>query len=325
MNAGPALSIVLPTYNRAAELPHAARSALEQTAESGSYELLIVDNNSTDATGDIVKALANQYPGHVHGIVERKQGVAYARQAGIDAARADIIAFFDDDVRVSSNWVETILREFGRHPDIDVLGGKVLPSWSAPPPPWLTSSHWAPLALQDFGDAPMFVSRANPRGLISANLGCRKRIFDRLGGFSPEFQRVKDSIGSLEDDEWMRRLWRSGGQALYVPDLVTHADVPASRLTQAYHRRWHRGHGRFYALLRADEMERSAVGSILGVPAHMYRSALADASGWIRAAIARRPDEAFLHETRLRFFRGFFHERVAGRLRGQRPVERLFS
>jgi glycosyltransferase involved in cell wall biosynthesis len=325
VNTTPALSIVLPTFNRAAELPLAVKSALDQTASSDSYEIIVVDNNSPDRTAEVLHELTAQYPGRVFGVLEKRQGVAYARQAGIDAARAELIGFFDDDVRVAPEWVETILRSFERHPDIEVLGGKVLPSWSAPPPAWLTSVHWAPLALQDFGDAPMFVSRENPRGLISANLACRKHIFERLGGFSPEFQRVKDGIGSLEDDEWIRRLWRSGGRALYVPELVTYTDVPASRLTRAYHRRWHKGHGRFYAMLRADEMERSSVGAFLGVPAHLYRSAAVDVVGWIRAAIAGQLDQAFLHETRLRFFRGFVHQRISATLRGQQPVERLYS
>ena len=312
--SAPALSIVLPTFNRSAELPAAIESALDQTAPSDRYEILVVDNNSPDRTAETIAAIAAAHAGRVRYVFEARQGVSYARQAGIDVARAPIIAFFDDDVRVSPNWVETILRTFDEHPELECIGGRVLPRWSTTPPGWLTSSHWAPLALQDLGDEPMVVSSENPRGLISANLACRKRLLDRIGGFSPEFQRVKDGIGSLEDDEWNRRLWKSGGKALYVPDLITTTDVPSSRLTRAYHRRWHRGHGRFYALLRADEIERSTVGTLLGVPAHMYRAALGDAAAWIVAAITGRTDEAFGHEVRLRFFRGFFAQRLSERL-----------
>jgi glycosyltransferase involved in cell wall biosynthesis len=310
----PALSIVLPTFNRAVELPAAIASALEQTAPADRYELIVVDNNSTDRTEQAVADIARAHPGRVRYVHEARQGVSYARQAGIDSARAPIIAFFDDDVRVSSNWVETILRTFDEHSETECIGGKVLPKWSTPPPVWLTSSHWAPLALQDFGDTAMTVGATNPRGLISANLACKKTLLDRIGGFSPEFQRVKDGIGSLEDDEWNRRLWKSGGTALYVPELVTTTDVPSTRLTRAYHRRWHRGHGRFYALLRAEEIERSTVGSLLGVPAHMYRAAMRDVSGWITSALAGRTDEAFLHEVKLRFFRGFLGQRISERL-----------
>jgi glycosyltransferase involved in cell wall biosynthesis len=316
MTQEPAVSVVLPTYNRAAALPHAVGSALHQTASPSSYEVIVVDNNSTDETAQVIERLQEEFPGRLRSILEQRQGVAYARQAGIDASRADIVAFFDDDVRVAPDWIENIVRLFRERPDVECVGGKVLPVWSAPPPSWLTAAHWAPLALQDFGDAPMMVSLENPRALISANMACRKRVFAKVGGFSPQFQRVKDGIGSLEDDEWIRRLWKAGGRALYAPELVTSTEVPSSRLTRAYHRRWHRGHGRFYALLRAEEMERSSLGSFLGVPAHMYRAAVGDLAGWLTATVRGRADLAFLHEVKLRFFRGFF---------GARWTERLYS
>ena len=314
MSAHPDVSVVLPTYNRAGEIAGAIQSALDQSAPPDTYELIVVNNNSTDETADVVAQLAREHPGRMRDLLEPRQGVAYARNAGIHAARGRIVAFFDDDVRLSRNWIETIRRTYDERPALMCLGGRVLPDWSCPPPHWLTPTHWAPLALQDLGDEPMTVSLDNPRGLISANLTCRKELLERIGGFSPQFQRVKDGIGSLEDDEWMRRLWKSGERALYIPELVAHAAVPATRLTREYHRRWHSGHGRFYALLRADEMEQTSVGVLLGVPAHMYRSALADLLSWIAATSRGRLEQAFTHEVKLRFFRGFFSQRVSERL-----------
>jgi len=309
------LSVIVPTYNRAAGVARALVSILDQTASCDRYEILVVDNNSTDNTAEVVDDFVRRSNGRIRRLLETRQGVAYARQAGIDAARAGILAFFDDDVSVSRSWVETILQTFDEHPDIEVIGGKVLPQWATPPPRWLTRAHWSPLALQDFGDRPELMSIDNPRALISANLACRRQVFDRLGGFSPVFQRVKDGIGSLEDDEWIRRLWKSGGRGLYVPELVAFTEVPPSRLTHAYHRRWHQGHGRFYALLRAEEMERTSVGSFCGVPAHMYRAAFRDVMGGVGALLVGRFDLAFLHEVQLRFFAGFC---------GQRFVERRY-
>jgi glucosyl-dolichyl phosphate glucuronosyltransferase len=314
MSAALAVSIVIPTYNRGAGLSTALQSALDQTASPETYEIIVVNNNSTDDTAQVIDRFAAAHPNRIVHVLETRQGVAYARDAGIKRARADIVAFFDDDVRLTPPWVETIRRTFAEHPEVDCIGGKVLPDWLAPAPPWLTPAHWAPLALQDFGDAPLEISRENRRGLISANLACRKEVFARIGTFSPEFQRVKDGIGSLEDDEWMRRFWKSNGRALYVPELATTTEVPSSRLTREYHRRWHRGHGKFYALLRAEEIEATSRGSLFGVPAHMYRSALRDVAGWITAAVTGREGRAFEHEVKLRFFRGFFTQRFSERL-----------
>jgi glycosyltransferase involved in cell wall biosynthesis len=309
----PLVSIIIPTYRRAKALPRVIGSALDQTFSPQDYEVLVVDNNSPDDTADVIERIARQHPGRVRRIFETRQGVSYARQAGIDQAQGDIIAFFDDDVRVAPTWVETIVDALRSHPEVQCVGGKVLPVWPTPPPAWLTPDHWAPLALQDFGDQPMLMSSANPRGLISANLACRKEVLQRVGGFSPELQRVKDGIGSLEDDDWNRRFWKTGGVGLYWPSLVAWTEVPADRLTRAYHRRWHLGHGRFYALLRAEEIERTNIGRFLGVPAHLYRSAFADAAGLLASVVRGRGHLAFLHEVRLRFFGGFVVERVRTR------------
>jgi len=308
------VSIVLPTYNRASELRRAVESALLQTAAPESYELIVVDNNSPDDTRGVVERLMAEYSREIRYVREAQQGVSYARNAGIAVATAPILAFFDDDVCVAPNWVETILQAFAESRALDCLGGRVLPEWVAPPPSWLTPAHWAPLALQDFGDEPIVISSENARGLISANLACRRSVFERVGGFSPSFQRVKDGIGSLEDDEWMRRFWKAGGRAMYLPDLVAYTAVPSDRLTRAYHRRWHSGHGRFYARLHAEEMERSSLGTFLGVPAHLYRALATGAVAWIVAASRGHRDQAFAHEVKLRFIRGFLRQRFAERL-----------
>jgi hypothetical protein len=89
---------------------------------------------------------------------------------------------------------------------------------------------------------------------------------------------------------------------------VLHHKVTSNRTTKAYHRRWHVGHGRFYAAMRADDVE---VGSrrLFDVPAHLYRQAAVDALAWLADALRGRFDDAFWYETRLRFFYGFLCER----------------
>ena len=313
MTGMPFVSVILPTYRRPEGLRRALASVLDQTFPPSRYEVLVVDNNSPDDTAQVIDEFARAHPDRVRRILETRQGVSYARQAGIDQARGDIIAFFDDDERVARNWLETIVSALETHADVQCVGGKVLPEWSAPPPSWLTPDHWSPLGLQDYGDRPLLMSSANPRGLISANLACRAEVLRTVGGFSPALQRVKDGIGSLEDDDWNRRFWKAGGVGLYEPALVVWTDVPPERLTREYHRRWHLGHGRFYALMRAEEIERSNLGALFGVPAHLYRSALADLAGLIRSIVTGRGDTAFLHEIRLRFFRGFLVQRVRAR------------
>ena len=159
MSAHPEVSVVLPTYNRAGEVVSAILSALNQTAPPDSYELIIVNNNSTDETPDVVAELSRAHPGRIRALLESRQGVAYARNAGIQAARGDIIAFFDDDVRLAHNWIETI-RETG-----PVLG--------------LISSVWVGASCPALvGPAP---GLADPHALGSAGAaGFRRRADDPL-------------------------------------------------------------------------------------------------------------------------------------------------
>src|SRR6476469_7832717 len=100
-----AVSIVMPTYNRCGELEAAVNSALCQTEPADHYELVIVDNNSTDKTAELLQRLTAIHSGRVRAVTERKQGVSHARNAGISAATAPIVAFFDDDVHVTPEWV----------------------------------------------------------------------------------------------------------------------------------------------------------------------------------------------------------------------------
>jgi glycosyltransferase involved in cell wall biosynthesis len=304
----PQLSVVLSTYNRAELLHDAVRRVLAQRGPiTPPFELIVVDNNSTDSTREIVERFAC-VDRRVRYLFEPQQGLSYARNAGIRDARAPLIAFTDDDLRVEPDWVATIVRALREHPEADMVGGRVLPVWPSAPPIWLTRDHWAPLALADHGETPFVVTAENPICLVASG-ACRRSVFDAVGVFATDLQRVKDGIGSLEDHEFLLRVLRTGRSGIYEPRLISHADIQPNRLERSYHRRWHAGHGHFHALLRSEHIEHTRVGTLFGVPAHLYRQALGDIAGWVRAKAIGDPARAFQHEVRLCFFRGFFRTR----------------
>jgi glycosyltransferase involved in cell wall biosynthesis len=301
----PAISVVICTYNRADLLRAAIDHVLRQAdPDTPPFELLVVDNNSTDGTREIVEH-AGARDSRVRYIVEPRQGLSHARNAGIAAARAPILTFTDDDVRVGPGWVAAISRAFARYPGVSAVGGKVLPLWPATPPAWLTAAHWGPLALVDYGARPVRVDAANPLCLVGANLSVVRSAFESIGVFSADVQRVRDNVGSSEDHEFLLRLYGAGHFGIYDPGIVIHAAVQRDRLERAYHRRWHTGHGHFQALMRPEYLERSTAGRLFDVPVHMYRSAVADAAGWVAATMRGNAAAAFEREMRLRFFIGF--------------------
>ena len=189
------------------------------------------------------------------------------------------------------------------------MGGRVLPVWPAPPPAWLTRDHWAPLALVDHGED----SRRGNRGASDLPGGCEPAVppaaVRRRRGF-------RDRRPARQGRHRLARGPRvpAAGSAAAAQVCTTRASSFTPRFSRtgwgsAYHRRWHTGHGHFHALLRSEHMEQTSVGTLFGVPAHLYRQAVGDLVGWVRAKAIGEPARAFHHEVRLRFFAGFFRTR----------------
>src|SRR5262245_35900641 len=110
----PDISVVVCTYNRAALLREALRSLFAQKLEDLSYEIIVVDNNSSDDTPARVESLKSESPVPLHYFRESRQGNAYARNAGVEQAAASIIAFLDDDCTADENWIAMIKSAFDR-------------------------------------------------------------------------------------------------------------------------------------------------------------------------------------------------------------------
>lgn len=305
------VSVVLSTANRAHLLDPALDRLLGQRDGSPPYEVIVVDNNSSDRTRALVMRRQEGSEGRLRYVFERTCGLSHARNAGIAAARAHVVAFTDDDVRVADDWVEVIDRTFAARPDVDCLGGRTLPVWASEVPAWLTRLHWVgPLALQDYGDEPIVIDASRALCLAGANLAFRASVFSRVGLFAPEYPRSQDM-------EFMLRFWRAGGRALYVPDMTVHAAVQAERLTKAYHRRWHANVGRSNAWMALEELTaadgalRATVPDIrraFGVPTFAVRQIGREALNWGREMLRGHAPETFWHELQVRALYAYVRE-----------------
>jgi glycosyltransferase involved in cell wall biosynthesis len=304
----PALSVILCTYDRAPLLADALEALTAQQPATPPFEVIVVDNNSTDDTAAVIQNVMRKHRNFRY-IFEPHQGLAVARNAGIEAAIAPLVAFTDDDVRVASNWVSAVAAGFADFPESEWIGGKVLPQWPTEPPAWLNAASSAPLALVDHGDQPFPVSATRPICLVGANLALRRRAFATVGPFDPRVERRGGSIGSTEDHELQLRLWRAGLHGHYDPRIVVFTAVPPERLQKAYHRAWHEGHGRFYSLMRDPAFERSRA-RLLDVPAHVFRAMAAEGFAFVSDLVRRRGAAAFAHELRLRFLLAFTRRRL---------------
>jgi glycosyltransferase involved in cell wall biosynthesis len=302
------ISVIVPTFNRADRLTLLLGDLVRQRAPGLRYEVIVVDNRSTDHTAIAVARCAAADP-RVRYLRELRPGASCARNAGIAAAQAPILAFIDDDVRPHDDWIDAIHRAFAADPDLDCLGGRIEPRWPAPVPRWLTSAHWGPLALQmGRGRSPVIDRTHASACLVTANFACRASVFRELGGFSPAFLRD-------EDREFNLRMWRAGKRGLYIDSVATYTDVQPERLHKRYHRAWHHVTGASHARMRYRDsitpggaLDDSMAGGrqIGGVPGFLYREALSHLWHWLAHLLAGQIDLAFFDECRLRYFGSYF-------------------
>ena len=309
----PDVSVIVATYNRGEILRGTLESLINQESAGVQYEVIVVDNNSTDDTRKTVEEFCKSFASHnLVYCFEPKQGVSYARNKGIVTARAPILAFTDDDIRPAPNWVASIHQAFKGIPDADCVGGKVLPAEETSFPPWLTREYWTALALLDFGDEPKLLDVRHGPGLVAANFAVRASVFKECGLFAPELQRVKGGIGSMEDHEFQLRLSASKKRLMYCPEIVVYAHVLEERLCKSYQRRWHLGHGYFYAVMRDEQFESSKV-KLFDVPGHLYRGTCSHVIDWLIYSLTRKEELGFQRELEIQFFWGFFRKRFAER------------
>lgn len=311
-------SIVIPTYNRASDLEETL-SSIAGLSTPHKWEVIAVDNNSSDHTSAVVRKAQLWFPVPLRYFFEPEQGRCAALNAGIRGSSGAIIVTTDDDVRVEKDWLDRAADALDRL-NCDYVGGKVLPIWSAPRPSWLPNRggrHWAVIALLDYGPEPFEFNRLMPLGV---NLAFRREAFERAGLWDNRVGRKAGTLLGQEVREWGLRARAVGLTGFYAPEMTIRHIIPADRLTKRYFRRWFYWHGVSRAMLyeqsRVDmeapeetSLDFSKVPHIGGVPRYMYRSFLRAFKSMIGAGLRRDRVAEFEHELWLWFFAGIVRQR----------------
>jgi glycosyltransferase involved in cell wall biosynthesis len=313
------LSVLICTYNRAAQLRETLDSLAAATPPSGcAVEIVIVDNNSSDQTPEVVARAERSGPWPVRYIRELRQGKSYALNTGLAAARGDVLALTDDDVLPAVDWLLRIVEHF-RAERLVFVFGKVLPRWEVQPPPELLTTRardiWGPLALVDYGDERDRYDMASfhlKRLPIGANLAVRRDAVERVGGWRTDLGKVDNTLIAGEDHELCGKLYRAGlYSGLYDPETTVRHFVPAARLSRRYFRRWFYWHGRTMARMTADiyvDLDLARVPVVGGVPRFIYKQFLQQIGRWIRHAGRNDALSLLMQELKLFEHAGFFAE-----------------
>lgn len=309
-------TVLICTYNRADRLGETLDSLARTRLEGPRplrWEVVVVDNNSSDHTRATVESRIKAYPVPLRYLFEPRQGKSNALNAGLSGTRAAVVAFTDDDVRVDAHWLEAGCRPILDDPSIDYSGGPVYPIWEREIPEWLDggrSDLWGTLAILDYGAEP-FVFEERKRIPLGANMAVRRSLIDRIGGFDPGLGRTGTSLLGQEQADFFCRSRAAGARGLYVPAMSLRHHVPASRLDRGYFRRWWFWKGISKARLERVRavtelgVDLSGVPRIAGVPRFMFRTAVVDAVGWLKAMAAGRPHDQMRHAMMLCYFAGY--------------------
>ncbi len=316
----PELSVVICTHNRAAMLDDALESiARMHVPPRLRWELLVVDNASTDHTANVVTAWKDRLPlRYVH---EAEPGLSAARNRALRDVQAEWIVFTDDDVRVDGEWLTALAKACRCWPQASYLAGRILPTYEPDRPAWLTPSCEALLAgvvvrfAPDADAGPLSAALPRPMG---ANLAFRAEALRAIGGFRTDLGRNGVSLIGGEEVAVLAALERADHHGVYVPDAVVHHRTSTDRLSRRFLARYFAAVG--VVAVRTGQIRPTGV---LGPPRWMFpkllRTAWASLPFWVLP-----PRESTLRRMRSYcFYRGVIKELLACTLLRGRSRRRL--
>lgn len=226
------VSVIVCTYNREKYLPDCLAHLSRQTASKDAYEILVVDNKSTDKTADIAAQFVKKNEVNAYYFLEEKQGHTYARNRGIKESSGEILTFIDDDAFVDPAFIENIQSYFDANPDVQALGGKIKPVYEAEEPQWMSKYLLTLVSAIDLGNRPKpFSGNKFP---IGANMSFRKQVFARYGFFNTELGRRAEGLEGGDEKEMFLRMKKNNEVIHYVPSVKVDHIIPEKRTKVEY-------------------------------------------------------------------------------------------
>ncbi|WP_353931072.1 glycosyltransferase family 2 protein [Okeanomitos corallinicola TIOX110] len=235
------ISAIICTHNRDTYLGAAIDSLLAQEL-SVNFEIVVVDNGSSDRTREVVEQRSH-HP-QIKYIFEPTIGLSVARNTGAKIASAEILAYLDDDAEASRQWLQVLYNAYQENPKLAIAGGKVTLIWppDTQPPKWLSSGLSANLGAYDLGNETLYIQQPGltPRGL---NYSIRRSFLDQIGGFDPQLGRVGKNLLSNEELQMTEFALQRSWQVAYIPAALVAHNVAPERLKPSwfFNRGWWQG------------------------------------------------------------------------------------
>ncbi|AUT00415.1 glycosyltransferase [Nostoc sp. CENA543] len=235
------ISAIICTHNRDNYLGAAIDSLLGQDFP-GEFEVIVVDNGSSDRTREVTEERANDP--RLKYIFEPVLGLSVARNTGAKTAKSEIIAYLDDDAVASPSWLQVLYDAYQNNQQLAIAGGKVTLLWppNIEPPKWLSPGLAGNLGAYDLGDSVVYIDQPGltPRGL---NYSIRRQFLTEIGGFDPQLGRVGKNLLSNEELQMTELALKKGWQVAYLPAALVAHNVAPERINRSWflNRGWWQG------------------------------------------------------------------------------------
>lgn len=279
------VTVAICTWNRAALLEQTLEGMAHlEVPEDVTWELLVVDNNSTDGTRGVVSAFSDRLP--VRHLFEPTPGKSHALNLATHEASGEYILWTDDDVLVESSWLGAYVGSFRRHPNAGFFGGNIRPWFAQGPPEWLRRGFdlvSAAFATIDCGtEERRIVPEHVPFGANMAVRTSEQRAF----AYDPALGPRPGSGMRGEETTLIRQMLAQGVEGWWVPDAIVQHHVPAERQSVEYLRSYFTGYGERLA----PTHERWEVARLFGKPRWLWRSAIQNEVGFRVGRLLARPE-----------------------------------
>jgi len=245
------ITLVICTRNRQGSLSETLDTVAAQDA-ARVWEVLVVDNASTDGTSELVGERARSFPVPLRVVREERLGRSFALNHAIEAARGDVLIFTDDDVNLRPGFVDAHAALYA-DPGVVGGGGRIVPIMPPNAPPWLLEMaegrSGGISGRYDFGDALREIDLDAGMMLpFGANMSLRREVARELGGFRTDLGWGRTFVPGEESDLF-EKIRARGARIVYQPDAVVEHRLQPSKATLAYFLKFEAGHGRALVLM----------------------------------------------------------------------------
>ncbi|SHF51692.1 glycosyltransferase family 2 protein [Dysgonomonas macrotermitis] len=246
-------SFVTSTYNRDRYIGQALQSTCDQTYPNEDYEIVIVDNNSTDNTAAICNEFISKYPEkQIRYFKEMEQGIAPAQNRAIREARGEYIIFVDDDETIIPEHLERLAEHLKNYPQAELIGTAVIPVYEVEQPKWM--SYYTQRLIGGYFDQGKKVKTLSAKNYPgTGHTIIKKELYERYGYYKTELGRKGKSLIGAEDKDMINRLINLGITCYYFPNIPIYHHIPASKMTDDFF------HRVTYAIGKSERMRTKSV------------------------------------------------------------------